>query len=90
MDEQPVIGSKFDSALSASPSFCRGSAWAELDEAFFQLIHGSFSHTFSEGASALLASNDELVPEQPDVIQLPETDELNASIRRHPSSRRRF
>ena len=84
MDEQPVIGNE--------NAFCRGSAWAELDEAFFQLVHDSFSHSFCEGASALLASNDDLVPERPDVIQLPEADalELDASIRRHPSSRRRF
>ena len=88
MDEQPVISSEYDSC----PSFCRGSAWAELDETFFQLVQDCFSHTFCQGASALLASNDDLVPEQPDVIQLPETDvlELDASMRRHPSSRRRF
>jgi hypothetical protein len=43
----------------------RGSAWAELDETFFRVVHDVFPHQFCFGATVLLASNDELVIELP-------------------------
>jgi hypothetical protein len=85
MDEHPITGSESD--------VLRGSAWAAVDETFFRIVQDTFSHVFCLGASALLASNDVETPEPPAVIQLPQDGpelEIEASMHRHPSSRRRF
>ncbi len=57
----------------------RGSAWAELDDTFFRIVADLFPPTFCEGASVLLASNDddtsetaELADDAPDVIVIPD------------------
>lgn len=90
MNEQP------NTPASENASF--GSGWATLDDTFFRLLNDSFSHSFCEGATALLAANDddEELPPFPGVIQLPTqatADEhaaaRRAAMRRHPSSRGR-
>ncbi len=95
MDQHPTTESGSQPEL---PEFC-GSAWAALDEAFFALTQDLFTHSFCEGASALLASNDDVAPRRvtpPDVVQLPEQplwDQAmtrRAAMYRHPSARRRF
>jgi hypothetical protein len=76
----------------------RRSAWTALDEAFFRLVQDAFSHGFCAGASCLLAANDDLVPERPEVVTPPkQVDDLRqeltaraAAMRRHPRDRPRF
>ncbi|HEX4429031.1 MAG TPA: hypothetical protein VHZ96_07180 [Frankiaceae bacterium] len=69
MDEQP--------RPEITSSHDRGSAWAELDEAFFRIVADVFPHHFCAGTSALLASNDsedaaDAVDAAPEIIVIPE------------------
>ena len=43
----------------------RGSAWAELDETFFGIVHDVVPRQLVFGMGVLLASNDDLVAEVP-------------------------
>lgn len=91
MDQHPVTGSS--ESTGSESELQRGSAWAALDETFFRIVQDTFSHVFCAGSSALLASNDDTMPERPTVIQLPQDAtalEILASMHRHPSSRRRI
>jgi hypothetical protein len=63
----------------ASDAHTRGSAWAALDEAFFELMDGLFSRGYCALADGMLAANDNDL-----------TAERRAAMQRHPSARRRF
>ncbi len=94
MDEQPRrIDLTADSHSAADGG--RGSAWAELDEAFFRAVQDVFPAEFCFGATVLLASNDEPVielPQQRTESDVPSHAErlerLNAEIDRELEIRR--
>jgi hypothetical protein len=71
MDEHERHIDLTDAALAAAHDATdatdrdRGSAWAELDETFFNIVNDVFPRQFCFGATVLLASNDELVVELP-------------------------
>ncbi len=70
---------EFHSDSNAEPA-SRGSAWAELDEQFFEMVDGLFSVGFTALADSMLGTHDNDTP----------AAERAAAMRRHPSARRRF
>jgi hypothetical protein len=67
----------------AADAHTRGSAWAELDVAFFELMDGLFSRGYCALAGGMLAAND-------NDLDIAADAERQAAMRRHPSARRRF